>query len=264
MRVGLGCCAILFCFVGAGLAQVAAPAVPAAPPAAAAAGAAALTLQQVEQMEKKLEDWPNLARYRDEDAKLGEPAAGESRVVFLGDSITDGWGRRAGEFFPGKPYVNRGISGQTTPQMLDRFQQDVLHLHPAAVVILAGINDIAGNTGPEPLDVIEDNFRSMVALAKASHVRVVLSSVLPASYFPWRPGPKPAAEVKELNAWLEGFAREQGVVFLNYYPALANSEGGMRPELATDKAVHPNAAGYAIMGPLAEQAIAKALAQPAP
>jgi lysophospholipase L1-like esterase len=189
---------------------------------------------------------------------------GEQRVVFMGDSITDNWGRLAGDFFPGKPYVNRGISGQTTPQMLDRFQQDVLHLHPAVVVILAGINDIAGNTGPESLEVIEDNFRSMVALALSAHVRVVLSSVLPASSFPWRPGVAPAAEVKELNAWLENFAREQHLTFLNYYPALVNSEGGMKPELALDKVVHPNAAGYAIMGPLAEQAIATALASPAP
>jgi lysophospholipase L1-like esterase len=226
--------------------------------------APALTQQQIEQMQQKLLDWPNLARYRDENAKLPPPAAEEQRVVFMGDSITDGWGRQTGTFFPGKPYVNRGISGQTTPQMLDRFQQDVLHLHPTVVVILAGINDIAGNTGPESLDVIEDNFRSMVALAQSAHVRVVLSSVLPASYFPWRPGLTPAAEVKELNAWLEGFAAEQHAVFLNYYPALVNKDGGMRPELATDKAVHPNAAGYAIMSPLAEQAIAKALAAPAP
>ena len=219
---------------------------------------------QIKRMQQTLNDWPNLNRYHAENAKLPDPAPGEQRVVFLGGSITDGWGRGQGVFFPGKPYVNRGISGQTTPQMLDRFQQDVLHLHPTVVVILAGINDIAGNTGPETLDVIEDNFRSMVALAKQSHVRVVLSSVLPASYFPWHAGLKPAAEVKELNTWLEGYAHEQGATFLNYYPALVDKDGGMRPELATDKAVHPNTAGYALMQPLAEQAIAAALAAPAP
>lgn len=263
MRLVLCCTGIFVLLLAPGFAQVAAPA--AAPPATAAATSApAVTPQQVEQMQKKLEDWPNLARYREENAKLAKASAGERRVVFLGDSITDGWGRGTGAFFPGKPYVNRGISGQTTPQMLDRFQQDVLHLEPAVVVVLAGINDIAGNTGPESIEAIEDNFRSMVALAKESHVRVVLSSVLPASYFPWRAGLKPAAEVKELNAWLESFAREQHVTFLNYYPALVNGEGGMRPELATDKAVHPNAAGYALMAPLAEEAIAKALAAPAP
>lgn len=226
--------------------------------------ASQLTPPQVERMQKMLADWPQLGRYRDANAKLGEPAKGEQRVVFLGDSITDGWGRNHGSFFPGKPYVNRGISGQTTPQMLLRFQQDVIALHPAAVVILAGINDIAGNTGPEQISVIEDNFRSMVALAKNAHVRIVLSSVLPASFFPWHNGVDPRAEVVELNRWLESYAAKEHAVFLNYYPALVNSEGGMRPELATDQAVHPNDAGYAIMEPLAETAIKKALAKPRP
>lgn len=255
MRLALRCTATLFSL----LAPLVAQAPPAAPPPPAT-----LTPRQIEGMQHQLQDWPNLARYRQENAALPEPAPGEHRVVFLGDSITDGWGHTAATFFPGKPYINRGISGQTTPQMLDRFQQDVLHLHPSVVVILAGINDIAGNTGPESIDAIEDNFRSMVTLATSNHVRVVLSSVLPASYFPWRPGLTPAAEIKQLNAWLESFARDRHLTFLNYYPALVNSEGGMRPELAADKAVHPNAAGYAIMAPLAEQAIAKALSVPAP
>jgi lysophospholipase L1-like esterase len=185
-------------------------------------------------------------------------------VVFLGDSITDSWGRHYGQFFPGKPYVNRGISGQTTPQMLLRFQQDVLALHPAVVVILGGINDIAGNTGPETLETIQNNFRSMVALARAAHVRVVLSSVLPASFLPWQPGVEPRAEVRLLNQWLEHYAAQQNAVFLNYYPALVNADGGLREELAADKFVHPNDRGYAIMGPLAEAAIRKALAAPQP
>ncbi len=223
-----------------------------------------LTPQQIERMRKELEDWPNLARYRADNVTLGEPALGEQRVVFLGDSITDYWGRKRGKFFPGKSYVNRGISGQTTPQMLDRFQQDVLHLHPAVVVILGGINDIAGNTGPEPLSAIEDNFRSMVALAKSAHVRVVLCSVLPASFFPWRAGLAPAEDVRSLNRWLESFAGQENLIFLNYYSALVNDAGGLKPELASDKAVHPNDAGYAIMEPLAERAIEAALASPRP
>ena len=223
-----------------------------------------LTPPQIQRMQTSLADWPQLGRYRADDAKLGAPASGEQRVVFLGDSITDGWGRGRGQFFPGKPYVNRGISGQTTPQMLVRFQQDVLALHPVVVVILGGINDIAGNTGPETLDAIENNFRSMVALARAAHVRVVLCSVLPASSLPWRPGVDPRAEIQVLNQWLAGYAAQQNAGFLNYYPALVNGDGGMREELAIDKAVHPNDRGYAIMEPLAEAAIRKALAAPRP
>lgn len=226
--------------------------------------AADLTEKQVEGMQKRLADWPQLARYREEDAKLGEPAGGEQRVVFLGDSITDGWGRLHGSFFPGKPYVNRGISGQTTPQMVLRMQQDVIALHPAAVVILAGINDIAGNTGPESLETMEENFRTMVSLAKAQHIRVVLSSVLPASYFPWRKGVDPTAEVVALNEWLQGYAAKEGLVYLNYYPALVDNVGGMRPELAADKAVHPNDAGYAVMMPIAQAAVDRALSKPKP
>ena len=220
--------------------------------------------QSSEKRPEAAQDWPNLNRYRAENAQLGDPAPGVKRVVFLGDSITDGWGRGHGSFFPGKPYVNRGIGGQTTPQMLVRFEQDVVRLKPAAVVILAGTNDLAGNTGPEPMSAIEDNFRSMVAIARSARIRVVLSSVLPADRFPWRPGLEPAAQIRELNGWLEEFARQQHLVYLNYYPALATPEGAMRPELATDQAVHPNDAGYALMQPLAEAAIARALASPAP
>ncbi len=257
------------------IAQQASPAAPTAPavstiqtPAVApdlASPATQLTPLQVERMQKKLADWPQLGRYRDENARLAPPAPGEQRVVFYGDSITDGWGHQHRPlFFPGKPYLDRGISGQTTPQMLARFQQDVVALQPAAVVILAGINDIAGNTGAETLPVIEDNFRAMVTLAKAAHIRVVLSSVLPASYFPWHMGVDPKDEVVELNKWLKNFAAQQHLVYLDYYPAMVNRVGGMREELAHDKAVHPNDAGYAIMQPMAEAAIRKALAQPRP
>ena len=234
------------------------------PPVPAPAQTVTLPAPEVEHMRHQLADWANLQRYRDDDAALGPPAPGVERVVFMGDSLTDNWGRLAGQFFPGKPYVNRGISGQTTPQMLVRFEQDVVALHPALVVILAGTNDLAGNTGPESISDIEGNFRSMVDIAKREHIRVVLASTLPASRFPWRPAMQPAAQVRELNAWLQGYAQAENLVYCDYYPALADSTGGMRPELAIDKAVHPNDAGYALMAPIAEAAIAKALAQPAP
>ena len=219
-----------------------------------------LTPAQIGAMQKKLADWPQLARYRDENATLAAPRPADACVVFYGDSITDFWGRRHGRFFPDQPWINRGISGQTTPQMLARFQQDVLGLGPKAVVILAGINDIAGNTGPEPLEVIEDNFRAMVSLARAAHVQVVLSSVLPAARFPWHPGIDPRAEVVQLNNWLQQFAAEQKLVYLDYYSAMAGPDGGMKPDLALD-GVHPSDAGYAVMEPLARAAVAKALAQ---
>lgn len=225
---------------------------------------ATLTSQQIEGMQKKLADWPNLTRYRDENAKLGDPAPGERRVVFMGDSITEMWGKSYGKFFPGKPYVNRGISGQTTPQMLARFQQDVLHLKPTVLVLAGGINDIAGNTGPESLETIEDNYRSMVTLAKADHIRVVLTSTLPASWLPWRPGAHPAETVRQLNAWVKEYARAEHLVYVDYYSAMVDDQGGIRPNLAMDKAVHPNDAGYAIMEPLAERAIESALALPQP
>jgi lysophospholipase L1-like esterase len=148
--------------------------------------------------------------------------------------------------------------------MLIRFQQDVVHLKPAAVVILAGTNDLAQNTGPESMTMIEDSFRSFVAIAKANHIRVVLSSILPADRFPWHPGIAPAAQIVELNKWLVDFAKAEHLVYLDYYTALANPEGAIKPELAVDQAVHPNDAGYAIMEPLAEAAVAKSLATPAP
>ena len=176
--------------------------------------------------EKRLADWPEFTRYRDDNARLAAPAPGEARVVFFGDSITDGWGRGAGEFFPGKPYVNRGISGQTTPQMLVRFRADVIALKPSAVVIRAG------NTGPSSLEMIEDNLASMAELARANGIKVVLASVLP--------------------------AREK-LVYLDYYAAMADGQGGLRGALSGD-GVHPNTAGYAVMAPLAQRAIEQALA----
>lgn len=218
-----------------------------------------------EQMAKRLQDWPDLARYRQADEELGAPKAGEQRVVFLGASITDFWGRKYGEFFPGKPYVNRGISGQVTSQMLVRFQQDVVHLKPSVVIIAdAGANNIAGNAGPATLAMFQDDIESMVAVARANHIRVILASLLPASRFPWKPEARPADEIRQWNEWLKNYAKQQGMVYLDYYSVLVDDEGGMKPELAFDKAVHPNTAGYALMQPLAEKAIAEALKSPAP
>ena len=210
--------------------------------------------------DKPAEDWPNLGRYRAENEALPPPSAGEKRVVFFGDSITDAWGRSVGEFFPGKPYVNRGISGQTTPQMLIRFQQDVVHLHPAAVVILAGTNDIAGNTGPTTNQMVEDNFASMADIAKQSGIKLVFASILPAYSYPWKPSIQPVERIRELNAWLKEFCEKHKCVYLDYYSAMADEKGAMRPGLASD-GVHPTAQGYAVMAPLAEKAITHALSK---
>jgi lysophospholipase L1-like esterase len=228
-------------------------------PAAAVPSAQAAQIAQIEKMQQQLADWAQLDRYRADNATLAPPAPGEQRVVFYGDSITDGWGRwNNGPFFPGKPYVNRGISGQTTPQMLVRFQQDVVHLGPAAVVVLAGTNDIAGNTGPSTSQMIEDNFRSMAAIAQQNGIKVVLASILPAASYPWRPGVQPVAAIREVNGWLKDFCAAQHFVYLDYYAAMADDKGAMKPGLASD-GVHPTAAGYAVMAPLAETAIAQAL-----
>jgi lysophospholipase L1-like esterase len=204
-------------------------------------------------------DWASLNRYREANAALPPPGADEKRVVFYGDSITDFWARYFNEMFPGKPYVGRGISGQTTPQMLVRFRQDVIDLQPAAVVILAGTNDIAGNTGPSTQAMIEDNFMSMVELAKANGIRVVLASVLPAFDYPWSPGLEPAPKIVALNAWLKAYAASENLVYLDYFSAMADDRDGLPLALSED-GVHPNVAGYRVMAPLAEQAIQRALA----
>jgi acyl-CoA thioesterase I len=216
--------------------------------------------QQIETMQKKLDDWPQLSRYREANAALPPASAGENRVVFYGDSITDAWAKKPEQFFPGKPFVGRGISGQTTPQMLVRFQQDVVHLKPVVVVVLAGTNDIAGNTGPSTPEMIEDNFMSMLAIARANNIRMVVSSILPADHFNWRPGVQPAEQIRAMNARLKAMCEREGLVYLDYYSAMVNAKGGLDPELAAD-GVHPTAKGYAIMAPLAEKAIAEALAK---
>ena len=209
-------------------------------------------------MESRLRDWPDLAKYQEDDAKLGPPARGESRVVFLGDSITEFW--TLSDSFLGKPYVNRGISGQTTPQILLRFRQDVIALKPKVVVILAGTNDIAENTGPTTLAAIEDNLTSMVDLAERNGIRVVLSSLLPALQYPWRPDLAPVEKIRALNDWMKDYAAKERLVFIDYHSAMANDKRGLKAELSAD-GVHPNKAGYAVMAPLAEKAIAAALSK---
>lgn len=230
-----------------------------------AAAAPSCDVHQMQKMQAQLSDWADLARYREDDTALPQPASGEQRVVFYGDSITDGWGRSTGTgpFFPGKPYVNRGISGQTTPQMLVRFEQDVVSLHPAAVVILAGTNDIAGNTGPSTPEMIEDNFTAMTAIAKSNGIKVILASITPAYDYPWRPGVQPVAEIRALNEWLRDFCASNGCVYLDYYDSMADDKGAMLPGYSVD-GVHPTAKGYAVMAPLAERAIAQALGTTSP
>jgi lysophospholipase L1-like esterase len=203
-------------------------------------------------------DWANLARYREADRMLPRPGKNENRVVFMGNSITENWQQYFATMFPGKPYVNRGISGQTTPQMLARFRQDVIALEPAVVVILAGTNDIAGNTGPSTLAMIEDNLASMSEIARANGIRVVLSSVTPAFDYPWKPGLEPAPKIVALNAWMKDYAASHGAVYLDYHTPMADARQGMKADLAYD-GVHPTEAGYRVMAPLAEAAIAEAL-----
>ena len=243
-------------------AQVPAVPPPAAPqaPLPAATAAAPDVQKQLDTAQKKLNDWPQLDRYRAANAALSPAATGDKRIVFYGDSITDAWARHTDWFFPGKNYVGRGISGQTTPQMLVRFQQDVVHLKPAVVVILAGTNDIAGNTGPSTPEMIEDNFMSMLAIARANNIRMVIASILPADQYRWQPAAHPAQQIREMNTRLKALCDREGLVYLDYYTAMANANGGLDPELAND-GVHPTQKGYAMMSPLAEKAITLALAK---
>ena len=215
----------------------------------------------------RLTDWPNLGRFREANLELPPPAPDKPRVVFLGDSITDNWNNPGfGGFFPGKPYINRGISGQTTPQMVLRFRADVLALKPAVVVLLAGTNDIAGNTGPMSLEQIEDNYASMAELARAHGVKMVFASIMPVSDYNKDASGAPIIQTRRrqpekiaaLNAWMKDYAQREGYVYLDYFTALADAQGFLKPDLADD-GLHPNAKGYAVIAPLAEQAIAAAL-----
>jgi len=256
---------LIFATCLSALAQQSAQPAPQPPLSIPSTGFAGLDQYRASRIAVFTDDYGQLARYRDANAKLSPPAADENRVVFFGDSITDAW--HLDESFPGKPYINRGIGGQTTPQMLVRFRQDVIDLHPKVVVILAGTNDIAGNTGPMRLEDIEADYASLSELARAGHIRVVFSSVLPVhnytesskDFFTQRPPEK----ILALNRWLKAYCEAHGSTYLDYFSAMVDDKGYMKKDLAED-GLHPNAAGHKIMAPLAEAAIAKALTGVAP
>jgi len=203
------------------------------------------------------QDWPGFERYRKDNEKVLPPAPNEHRVVFMGNSITDEWIRVSPDFFKDKPYIDRGIGGQTSPQMLVRFRADVIKLKPKVVVILAGTNDIAGNTGPSTLEMIEDNITSMAELARVNGIKVVLSSVLPAYAFPWKPGVEPAEKIAVLNEWIKSYAAKNNFIYVDYYSSMVDQRKGLKSEYSKD-GVHPNAAGYKVMEGLVEVAISKA------
>jgi lysophospholipase L1-like esterase len=238
------------------LAQQAVPPQPTIP----ATGSADLDQYRASRVAIYTDDFGQLARYREADAALAPPAAKENRVVFLGDSITDYW--NLADYFPGKPYINRGVDGQTTPEMLVRFRQDVIDLHPKILVVLAGTNDIAGVTGPARNEDIEGNYASMAELARVHHIGVVFASLLPAhNYTPEAKESfalRPRERILALNAWLEDYCAKNGLVYLDYFSALIDDRGMLRRDLSDD-GLHPNAAGYKIMAPLADKAIANAL-----
>lgn len=205
---------------------------------------------------KMAQDWPYLQKYQEENATLAPIKNGEQRIVFMGDSITEFWPVLCPEFFAGKPYINRGISGQTSPQMLVRFRADVIALKPTIVVVLAGANDIAGNTGPSTLEMITDTIFSMAELANAHQIKVILCSVLPAYDFPWKTGSFPAEKIVKLNTMIKKYADANEILYLDYYSALVDERKGLKTAYADD-GVHPNKAGYEVMNPLVEKAIAE-------
>ena len=200
------------------------------------------------------QDWPNLNKYKSQNEKLKSSKSKENRVVFMGNSITELWLNIHPEFFNGKNYINRAISGQTTPQMLIRFRQDVIDLSPRIVVILAGINDIAENTGPSSIEMIENNIISMVELAKSNNIQVILCSVLPAEKFPWSRKINPAEIVVNLNQKIRDYAKKNNIIYVDYFSEMANKNNGMKEGFAND-GIHPNKSGYLIMEPLLEKAI---------
>ena len=246
--------ALLFCL--SALAQQ-------SPPTRPLKGSERLAQWRASRVSVYMNDFGELSRYRDADAVLQSPASGENRVVFYGDSITDGW--KLAEYFPGKPYLNRGISGQTTAQLLVRFRQDVVNLHPKVLVVLAGTNDIAGNTGPISLEDIEANYTTLAELAALHHIRLVYSSVLPVHEYTERAGDmftqRPPDKIRALNQWLKEYCEKNGCLYLDYFSAMVDDKGFLKKELADD-GLHPNPAGYKVMTPLAEAAIEKALSTP--
>ena len=208
--------------------------------------------------QKMKTDWANISKYAKENQSLQIPSKNENRVVFMGNSITEGWKTHDPDFFLKNKYINRGIGGQTTSQMVVRFRPDVIALKPKLVVILAGINDIAQNNGPIELQDIFGNIVSMSELAKANNMRVILSSVLPANDFPWKKGMEPAEKVIKLNAMLEKYCLDSNIAFVNYYPKMVDSQKGLDKKYTND-GVHPTLAGYKIMEPLVQDAILKVL-----
>jgi lysophospholipase L1-like esterase len=200
------------------------------------------------------QDWPNLEKYKNANAELAAPSEGENRVVFMGNSITEMWIGTHPEFFKEHPYVNRGIGGQTTPQMLLRFRQDVIDLNPKVVVILAGTNDIAGNTGPMTLEQIHDNILSMVELAKANGIKPIVCSVLPAYDYPWRPGLEPNIKIPKLNTMLKAMTEAKEVMYLDYFAEMTDDRNGLPSELTTDE-VHVTKTGYEIMEKMVVESI---------
>jgi lysophospholipase L1-like esterase len=223
------------------------------------------TADQRADIEQRLNDWPLLARFAKDNATYPPPKPGEKRVVFFGDSITDFWGRPVGEFFPGRNYINRGISGQTTPQMLVRFRADVIALKPAVVVILAGTNDISGNTGVSSIEMIEDNLSSMAELARVHGIHVVMATLLPVSDYvdAMQSSRRPPPRTRALNDWIRGYTAREHLVLVDYYPAMVDGKAAFKKEL-TDDGLHPNAHGYTVMAPLAQQGVDAALAKVSP
>ncbi|HTC55689.1 MAG TPA: SGNH/GDSL hydrolase family protein [Candidatus Sulfotelmatobacter sp.] len=207
------------------------------------------------------DDFGELKRYREANAALAPPAPGENRVVFLGDSITDYW--KLADYFPGKPYINRGIDGQTTPQMLVRFRQDVIALHPRVLIVLAGTNDVAGVTGPARNEDIEANYASMAESARLHHIRVVFASLLPVNNYTEDAKEsfslRPRERLLALNTWLKDYCAKNGFVYLDYFSAVMDDKGMLKRDLSDD-GLHPNASGYKTMAPLAEKAIARSIA----
>jgi len=200
------------------------------------------------------QDWANLNRYKVDNTKVGLPQSGENRVVFMGNSITEGWINILPDYFSENGYIDRGISGQTTPQMLVRFRADVINLKPAVVTILAGTNDIAGNTGPSTLEMIADNIFSMAELANSNGIKVILCSVLPVYDYPWKPGINPAEKIVKLNEMIKKYADSHEIIYLDYYSSMVDSRNGMKAEYSED-GVHPNKAGYEVMMALCTKAI---------
>jgi acyl-CoA thioesterase I len=252
LRLDLSC--VLFLTLSA-FAQQSTPAIP-------STGFPGLDQYRASRIAIYTDDFGELKRYREADAALGPPKAGENRVVFLGDSITDYW--KLADYFPGKPYVNRGIDGQTTPQMLVRFRQDVIDLHPKVLIVLAGTNDVAGVTGRTRDEDIEANYASMAELARMHGVRVILASLLPANNYSEAAKEnytlRPRERILALNRWLRGYCANKGLVYLDYFSSMVDDKGMLRRELS-DEGLHPNAAGYKIMARLAEASIAHALSR---